>query len=168
MNDARPAVMPKARKDRLIIKELPGETLVYDQRSDNAHCLNDTAALVWKSCDGLKSVNEIQADLASKAGVSVDQNVIWLALEQLERFKLLEHSPTPPPVFKGMSRRKLMRNASVAAIALPVILTIAAPPAQAQGSCLAKNATCTPAGTPCCAACSCQPSGPNFKCQGSC
>lgn len=168
MNDIRPAVMPKARKDRLIIKELPDETLVYDQVSDNAHCLNNTAALVWKSCDGLRSVDEIKAALASKSGAPVDDNVVWLALEQLERFKLLEHSPSPPQVFKGMNRRELMRNVGVVAIALPAIMTIAAPTAQAQASCLAKNTICTPTGTPCCAGCTCQAVGPNLRCQGTC
>ena len=164
--DTRPGLMPKARKDRLIIKELPEETLVYDQASDNAHCLNKTAALVWNNCDGVKSVPEIQSELASKAGISVDENLVWLALEQLEKFRLLESSPPPPPSFKGINRRELMRNLGFAAVALPAILTIAAPTAEAQGSCIPKNGLCTPAGTPCCSTCTCQPSGPNMRCQG--
>jgi hypothetical protein len=45
----RPA--PKARKERLVVKELAQETLVYDENNHKAHCLNPTAALVWKFCE---------------------------------------------------------------------------------------------------------------------
>ncbi|MDQ5844969.1 MAG: PqqD family protein, partial [Acidobacteriota bacterium] len=51
--------LPLARQSSLIVKELEDETLVYDQETDQAHCLNETAALVWKNCDGRNSVNEI-------------------------------------------------------------------------------------------------------------
>jgi len=43
------ATLPRARKDGLVIKELVNETLVYDLERDEAHCLNQTAALVWKT-----------------------------------------------------------------------------------------------------------------------
>src|SRR6266536_266430 len=43
---------PLARKDDLIIKEMPDEVLVYDLVRDQAHCLNRTAALVWNYSDG--------------------------------------------------------------------------------------------------------------------
>ena len=42
------ALLPRAHTDGLVIKELPNETLVYDLKTDEAHCLNQTAALVWK------------------------------------------------------------------------------------------------------------------------
>jgi Coenzyme PQQ synthesis protein D (PqqD) len=127
MKDVGPTTMPKARQDRLIIKELPDETLVYDLDSDKAHCLNDTAALVWKSCDGIKSVNEIQTELTLKAGAPVDENVVWLALAQLEKFKLLSEAATQPKFIAGMSRRKVMRSFGVAAIALPAVVSILVP-----------------------------------------
>lgn len=41
---------PKARKERLVIKELANETLVYDEINHKAHCLNSTAGRVWKFC----------------------------------------------------------------------------------------------------------------------
>ena len=44
--------LPHARTDNLVIRELDDETLVYDMERDEAHCLNQTAALVWKQCDG--------------------------------------------------------------------------------------------------------------------
>lgn len=35
---------PAARSEGLIVEPLPGETLVYDERCDEAHCLNAVAA----------------------------------------------------------------------------------------------------------------------------
>lgn len=139
----RPTQFPYARKEQLIIKELPDETLVYDLADEKAHCLNQTAALVWKNCDGKKSISEINASLAKHAGAPVDEQVVWLALDQLEKFKLLKDVPTPPAVFSGMSRRQVMRNLGVAAVALPMIMSIAAPSAQAQASGLPNGACCT-------------------------
>lgn len=136
MHDIRPVLMPKARKDQLIIKELPNETLVYDQDTNQAHCLNSTASRVWKECDGKKPITDITAALQEAAGAPVDEAVVWLALDQLEKFKLLDAAPVQPQVFAGMSRRQLMRGLSVAAVALPVIVSIIAPTPAATQSCV--------------------------------
>jgi len=50
---------PRARKDDLLIQDLPEETLVYDVVRHRAHCLNRTAALVWRHCDGKTSVEKL-------------------------------------------------------------------------------------------------------------
>jgi Coenzyme PQQ synthesis protein D (PqqD) len=57
--------MPRAREAGLIVRELEDETLVYDADTDRAHCLNQTAARIWKHCDGTSSVPQI-ADLLSQ------------------------------------------------------------------------------------------------------
>ena len=36
--------MPKAKTERLIVREIDGETLVYDRSRDAASCLNEFAA----------------------------------------------------------------------------------------------------------------------------
>jgi Coenzyme PQQ synthesis protein D (PqqD) len=51
--------LPKARRNQLVRKELGGEMLVYDRNSDEAHCLNATAARVWAHCDGRITVAEM-------------------------------------------------------------------------------------------------------------
>jgi hypothetical protein len=142
MNKDRINNLPRARKDQLITKELPDETLVYDLSSDKAHCLNQTAALVWKNCDGKKTVREINASLAAEAGAPIDERVVWLALDQLEKFKLLAEVPATPVVFQGLNRRQLIRALGVAAT-LPVIMTIAAPTRAQVGSGAAPGACCT-------------------------
>ena len=164
---------PKARKHRLIVKELPDETLVYDLDNDKAHCLNNTAALVWSRCDGQSSVSEIAQSLTAETNVKVDDAVVWLALDQLQRFNLLQTAPAAPAHLAGMTRRQWVRNVGFAAIALPAIISIAAPTAQAQGSCVnpGKGLTGTACGSPnqCCSDVCCTPATvptcPNNTCQ---
>ena len=51
--------MPKAKTDRLIVKVIDDETLVYDVSRHAATCLNEFAARVWRECDGKTSVADI-------------------------------------------------------------------------------------------------------------
>ncbi len=158
-NDSKQA-FSLARTDQLIIKEVDDEVLVYDLKTDQAHCLNKTAGLVWQNCDGKKSVTEINACLAKETGLAVDEQIVWLALDELEKFKLLEGVPAKPIAFVGMSRRQLIRNIGIAAVALPVIVSIISPiPAMAASPCM-KNDQCTSPGD-CCAA---HPVCSNLKC----
>ena len=57
--------LPHARHEALITKEADGELLVYDEQRDRAHCLNETAAAVWRLCDGHTTVSEIAQAIAS-------------------------------------------------------------------------------------------------------
>jgi len=151
MKDIRPEQFPLARTEQLIVKEVDDEVLVYDLKTDKAHCLNDTAAKVWKNCDGEKSVTDITAVLANGTEALVEEGVVWLALDQLKQFKLLVDVPNAPLVFAGMTRRQLVRTLGVAAIALPVVVSIIAPtPAMAASPCSAKDPCTVPAD--CCTA----------------
>ena len=153
--------LPRARTQKLIVKELPDETLVYDLERDLAHCLNSTAAFVWNKCDGETTVAEVAQLLGRREHADVDESLIWLALDQLESFQLLESAIVKPSQLSGLSRRQLIRKAGFAALALPVIISIAAPTAHAQGSCV-------PCATPGCipSGCPCSPNGRNPLCSG--
>ena len=133
---------PLARTDALIIKEFADETLVYDLTTDKAHCLNLTAAQVWKACNGERTIAELCEFIEAETGSSVKQEMVWLALDQLETFKLLDNAPVRSFQLTGMSRRSLVKRIGIAALALPVIISISAPSAQAQGSLLAPGACC--------------------------
>ena len=161
MKNDRPNPLPKARKDRLIVKELPDEVLVYDLDRDEAHCLNRTAGMVWKYCDGEKSVAQINELLAKETSTSVPEEVVLLALDQLEKFKLLDNAAAEVFQLQGMNRREVVRRVGFAALALPMIISISASPAEAQGSllppgrccgnptqCTSNNCAQTPACTP--------------------
>lgn len=136
-----------------MIREVDDETLVYDTERDKAHCLNRTAALVWEQCDGKTSAREAARFLRSEFSVPVDEDIVWLAVKQLERFHLIE------PVLKSpsVSRRDLVLKYAPAALALPVIMSISAPtPAGAASpGCGGQGAPCGGANPPCCAGCNC-------------
>jgi hypothetical protein len=134
--------LPKARTENLIIKELPDETLVYDLLTDKAHCLNETAARVWRNCDGKRTTSELCEALESESNQSVSVDLICLALDQLEKFDLIEDTAWRPAVLEGMKRRDLIRRIGVATVALPIIVSISASPANAQASLLAPGRCC--------------------------
>lgn len=153
--------LPAARRESIICKEVEGELLVYDLTRDKAHCLNESAAAIWKRCDGRTSVKEIAASLAKEVGTTVDERVVWLALADLRRTHLLEepqllqpnHSDNSkakpqktsawPQAMLGMSRREAVKRIGLgAAIALPVVISITAPTAAQAGSCSAATASC--------------------------
>lgn len=139
------SIRPKARKEKLIIKEIDNETLVYDLENDQAHCLNSTAARVWQLCDGLISVSEIAQLLDEPTETKADETVVWLALDQLQKFDLLEEALSAPAHLAGLNRRQWVRNVGMAAIALPVIMSIAAPtPAQTASQCACITPNCRP------------------------
>ena len=126
--------LPTARKEKLVVRELPDEVLVYDLDRHEAHCLNHTAALVWKHCDGRKTVGDMARLLEKEFTVPVAEEVVWLALEQLEKLHLLREQVVWPAGEARVSRRELVRKYLPAALALPVIMSITAPTAQAQAS----------------------------------
>ena len=141
--------LPRARQASLIIKEVDDETLVYDVEADRAHCLNTTAAQVWKSCDGKTSVKEIATQMSSTDGAPVDESLVWLALDQLEKFKLLDEVPAKPAMLAGLTRRQMVARLGIAAAALPAIVSIVTPHAYAQvslrppGECCVSPNDCT-------------------------
>jgi hypothetical protein len=134
--------LPKARKEKLIIKDLADETLVYDLENDKAHCLNQTAARVWKYCDGNRSISEIGELMSKNSEGPVGDEVVLLALDQLQKFELLENADQSAFQLAGMNRRELVRRIGMGALALPLIVSLAAPPASAQASNPSLNICC--------------------------
>jgi hypothetical protein len=100
--------------------------LVYDLESNKAHCLNHSAAFVWKSCDGGNSIMDIVRNFELNGGGKVTEDFVWLAIDQLNENGLLENSIAPR--FQGQSRRQLLKTIGLASIvALPVIASLVAP-----------------------------------------
>ncbi len=153
------ALLPRSRMDGLVIQRLHDETLVYDTESDQAHCLNQTAALVWEQCDGKTTVSQAAQSLQSKFEVPVGADIVWLAVKQLQRFHLVEVSKKSPVI----SRRALVLKYAPAALALPVIMSITAPtPAATLSGCGTTGAPCGGANPLCCSGLHCS------TCTGTC
>jgi len=138
---------PKMRRQGLVIDELPDEVLVYDLERDQAHCLNRTAALVWQSCDGNTTPSEIarrlQLELDADGKKDSREEMVWLALAQLEKNHLLEDSVVVPTEFARLSRRRMIRGLGLAAaIAVPVVTSIVAPTAVEAATLLSPGSCC--------------------------
>jgi hypothetical protein len=143
MNRIAPVRLPKMRHDGLVIDDLPDEVLVYDLDRHKAHCLNRTAALVWRQCDGKTAPSEIARRLQVELDAPCDEDLVWLALRQLKELHLLEQSISLPPRFAGMSRRQMIRNLGIAAaVAVPLVTSIISPTAVQAATCLHGGATC--------------------------
>ena len=142
---------PISRQDDIVIQELLGEVLIYDLKIDKAFCLNETSAMVWKLCDGTKSVSEIAESINDKVDSPVAEDLIWLALDQLKKENLLSNGSEIVSKFKGVSRREVIKKIGLAAmVALPVISSLAAPTAAAaQSVCIPLDDPCD-GKTPCC------------------
>ena len=153
------ALMPRARQDELVVEELQDETLVYDLKRHKARCLNRTAALVWRCCDGQTSVADVAALLEEQLATPTDEAVVWMALDRLDRAHLLREPVTLPADRAQYSRREVLRTLRRAAgisLLLPVIESIVAPLAAAQASCVQSCSgipNCTPCGTACSRSC---------------
>ena len=152
MNEMAQNAKPIARKKGLVIQDLPDEVLVYDLDLDRAHCLNQTAAFVWRRCNGRNTTAQIARTLGQQFDCPVDEKIIWLALDQLGRSHLLEQQLAPPPPQMTMNRRAVVRALGLSAlIAAPLVTSIVAPaPAQAASGCIPSGNACTTGGTPCC------------------
>ena len=118
------------------MREIDGETLVYDRSRDAASCLNEFDARVWRECDGETSVAAIAAALGE------DERAVWLALHQLAKAQLLSEAIAfPADMSAAKSRREVGARLGLGAAAF--VTSIVAPmPAQAQ-SCGRLGDPCT-------------------------
>lgn len=135
---------PLSRKEEIVVRELKDETLVYDLREKKAFCLNQTSSLIWKMCDGTKSLSELSRELSQTLKQPANEGLIWLALEQLKKENLIENEYSVPSEYEGMTRRETVRKIGLATmIAIPVIMSLQAPMAvSAASTCSAPDTTC--------------------------
>jgi hypothetical protein len=127
---------PLARSEDLVIEEVEDELLVYDRKAQRAHCLTGPAARVWRACDGTMDAEALAASLDMSAD-TVDK-----AFDELEAAGLLEQGLE---ILKGngngnghgITRRELTKRSAqvgTAAVAAPLVLSIAAPTAMAAAT----------------------------------
>lgn len=136
---------PEAKKDALLIEELPGETLIYDTKRHKAFCLNRTTAAVWQKCDGGTSAEQISKSICKEFGVDRQKDpeacsdLVTLALDRLARARLLSDSTRTALPAPRYSRRELAKRlVSIGGIAalVPTVLTINAAASQTATTCV--------------------------------
>lgn len=147
---------PLARSTELSVEEVKNELLVYDHETARAHCLGETAARVWRACDG----HTDEAVIASR--LDMDSDTVARALDELETAGLLVSPPSAGATRREFSKRSAKVGA--AAVAAPLIMSIMAPVAEAAvtptpAQCMQYNDKSCSACTDICGCCCC--------CQGS-
>ena len=140
---------PQARKDRLVIEELPEETLIYDEERHKAHCLNRTAAFVWSRCDGHTSVAGLAKALEDELGIPAGGETVRLALDRLGRAHLLEQQERAESGSPRYSRRHVVRTLAKLGFAVPMVVSIVSPRSAQAASCLTQ-AQCVALSPPFC------------------
>ncbi|MCA1645963.1 MAG: PqqD family protein [Chloroflexi bacterium] len=132
--------VPAARSGGLLIEHVEDETVVYDLKTKEAHCLKAIAAYVFRNADGHASIADIAARAENDLGASVSEHDVADAISQLEQIGLVV---TPLIVRNGndlavedddgLSRRQMMRRIGIAGAvtvgASPLITSIVAPTA---------------------------------------
>ena len=113
-------MIPRARTERLLIQAVGGELVVYDLERQEAHSLNQTAALVFQHCDGRTSLAQLANLLHQELDLPVDEGLVVTALNQLERAHLLQDAA-------GLTAGQKVALAGAVALLVPVVHTLIAP-----------------------------------------
>jgi hypothetical protein len=123
---------PEMRQDELTVREVGQELIVYDARHRRAHRLNKAAAPILQASDGTRTIDEIASILPYDLGAEERSELVQLTLQDLSEADLLA-APFASPRNLDRSRRDLLQKAAVVGL-LPVVESIAAPPAHAHAS----------------------------------
>jgi hypothetical protein len=126
---------PLGRSEGLLTEQVDGELLVYDETDDVACRLNATAALVWRNCDGRRTVSDLLVILRAEVGDAADEDMVLIALDDLVEHGLIVsgYEPRESAAIR-LSRRRFFRRAGVAgaaAMAAPVVYSMVVPAAAA-------------------------------------
>ncbi len=122
---------PLAKKSNVFAEKLPQEVVLYDKTNHKVHCLNKTAAAVWESSDGTRTVNEMTSVVETKSGAPADRQLVALAVDELQKAGLMEACGGPVVDASLASRREAMGKLALAGTALVATIVAAAPSAHA-------------------------------------
>ena len=126
----------RLESDNLILEQLPDELMIFDPDRNKAFCLNQTAAFVWRHCDGKTTIPEMTELLREDWGKPVDEQVVCFALDLLAKDGLLAPS-TALRAAAGVTRREMLQKLGTgAAMAVPLVTVLFVNPAKAHASSL--------------------------------
>jgi len=104
--------------------------VVYDLESHRSHCLNRTAALVWRACDGRRTVAAVAAQIGRELGMPADEHLVRYTLRRLHDARLLD----TPIEGTTLTRRQVARRIGQAAL-LPMVISLLAPRPSEAATC---------------------------------
>ncbi len=148
-------VLPRADHQSVLATDVGDEVVIYDSRDHHGHCLNRSAAVVWRGLDGRTSMAEMVERLSQELEAPANEDMVWMALEELDRAHLLAE-PLQMPAAHDVSRRRLLQMGA-GALLLPAISSIVAPTAHAGGSAVGCSPPDSCATFTCPGGCACVP-----------
>ena len=116
---------PLARTSEIVVQELKDETLIYNLKTNQAIRLNQSAALVWKYCDGKTDIQQLVDLFNQNLNVAINEDYIFLTLDELAKADLLESYEKKFET--RMSRRKVLLNYALPMAMVPAATTLIAP-----------------------------------------
>src|SRR5579862_4588576 len=123
---------PIARSENLLIEDVAGELLIYDVNTNRAHCLNESAAAIWRHCDGSRSIDKLAGHLYPTLKASDARQIVDVGLQRLRRRRLVDAPADATPAV-DVSRRQMLKKvailAATAGIVAPLVSTVIAPTA---------------------------------------
>lgn len=155
-------IKPLARKRDIVVQEFGSEILIYDLKANKVFNLNETSTLIWQASTGEKNIAEIADDISKKLNSPINEEFVWLALEQLRKQNLIENKTEIEVLYQGISRREIIKRVGLASlVALPLVSSLVAPTAVNAASCTTGTSS-RGLGCPCTAITQCQP--PTNRC----
>ncbi len=102
------------RRSELLYREVDHEVVVLDRHSEKIHQLNESAAHIWKHCDGRHSPPEIARSLTEEYGipVSVAEIDVMRTVSDLDLLGLLERNGNTASQASGLRRSSSNRLVS--------------------------------------------------------
>ena len=154
------SVGPRARKNRLVTRDLGDELVVYDLERHKAYWLNPVAMQVFRHCDGETTIPDMARRVGGALRLPVDEQAVRLGLVRLEKAHLLDG---PVGLTLHTSRREMLRTLGRAAgVVVPLVTALTVPTsAQAASGCNGLNQPCPNGQSDCCPGLQC--SGPTPK-----
>lgn len=117
-----PRKLPETMNNNIVTQKSANELLIYNTKSNQAICLNETATAIYEYCSSNKSFEDLKADY------NFSDDLIYLGLNQLAQDNLIEASGES--VFNLVSRRELVRKIGLTSmVVLPLVSSIVAPSA---------------------------------------
>jgi hypothetical protein len=128
---------PRSIRQSISVQQVGTETLLYDERSHRAFCLNESSSVIWGLSNGERSIAEIRVAASTQLQAAVSEELVLFAIGELREAGLIEPSPTNGDR-SSISRRVMLQRLGVgSAILLPAIAAIVAPTAaQAYNGCV--------------------------------
>lgn len=146
--------VPRARKQGLVVQEMPDELLVYDLDRHKAHCLNQTAAFFGSVAMARRTSSKWFGFWRRIRNLLLTRQWFGWPLINSRRRTCCKALPASGLELPGSPAEKLIRRVGLAAaVSLPIVTSIVAPKATHAINCRTSGQGCTSSAQCCSGVC---------------